>query len=103
MADALPKGIKMYLHLGSDTVVKINDIIGIFDIDKTTVSKITKEFLNSRNKDYEVFYVSPELPKSFILCSEKGKNKLYISQLAPQTLRKRLESLYISEVYSGKQ
>lgn len=88
----------MYLHLGNETVVTEKDIIGIFDIDKTTVSKITKEFLSERSGNYEVINVSEQLPKSFILCREKGKNKLYISQIAPQTLKKRMKSFRISEV-----
>ena len=36
----------MYLHLGQDTVVKKKDIIGIFDMDTTTVSKISRDYLN---------------------------------------------------------
>ena len=30
----------MYLHLGQDVVVRSRDIIGIFDIENTSVSKI---------------------------------------------------------------
>ena len=32
----------MYVHLGVDQVVKEDDIIGIFDLDSTTVSKHTR-------------------------------------------------------------
>lgn len=35
----------MYLHLGEETVVRGRDIIGIFDIENTSVSKHTKDFL----------------------------------------------------------
>jgi len=31
----------MFLHLGQDTVINDREIIGIFDMDKTTISKAT--------------------------------------------------------------
>ena len=40
----------MYLHLGEETIVKEKDIIGIFDIENTSVSKHTKDFLASSEK-----------------------------------------------------
>ncbi len=81
----------MFLHLGQDTVVKFSDIIGIFDMDTTTVQKNSRIFLNKAEKKGEVVNVSFELPKSFILCNEKGKNKVYISQISSSTLQKRSE------------
>ena len=33
----------MYLHLGHDTVVRTSEIIGIFDIENTSVGQITKD------------------------------------------------------------
>ena len=41
----------MYLHLGLETVVKENDVIGIFDLDSTTVSKHTRNFINKAEKE----------------------------------------------------
>ena len=58
----------MYVHLGVDSVVKEDDIIGIFDLDSTTVSKHTRKFLNEAEKQKKVINVSFELPKSFVLC-----------------------------------
>ena len=34
----------MYIHLGQDTVVSTDSIIGIFDIENTSVSRDTKAF-----------------------------------------------------------
>ena len=81
----------MYLHLGQDTVVDFNDIIGIFDMDTTTVQKNSRVFLNKSEKRGEVVNVSFELPKSFIVCNKKGENKVYISQISSSTLQKRSE------------
>ena len=33
----------MYLHLGQDTVIKMEEIIGIFDLETSTISKITRK------------------------------------------------------------
>ncbi len=82
----------MYIHLGQDTVIKTSDIIGIFDLDNTTVSKNTRTFLSKAEKSGEVVNVSFELPKSFIVCANKKNNrKVYISQISSNTLLKRSE------------
>ena len=80
----------MYLHLGLETVVKENDVIGIFDLDSTTVSKHTRKFINKAEKEKKTINVSYELPKSFILCGEKKNLKVYISPLSSLTLYKRI-------------
>ena len=35
----------MYLHIGNNKNVKLSDIVGIFDLETTTISKITRDFL----------------------------------------------------------
>ncbi|MCH5194603.1 MAG: DUF370 domain-containing protein [Oscillospiraceae bacterium] len=75
----------MYLHLGEETVVRMKDIIGIFDIENTSISKHTKDFLARSEKGGRVVTVSYEMPKSFIVCEEK----VYISQISTATLKKR--------------
>lgn len=82
----------IYLHLGQDTVVKFDSIVGIFDMDTTTVSKFSREFLSFSEKQKNVINVSFELPKSFIVCNENGQLKTYISQLSSTTLQKRVLS-----------
>lgn len=79
----------MYLHLGQDTVITTKSIIGIFDIDRCTVSKKTRDYLAEAEKRGAVVNVSYELPKSFIVCREGGKTTVYISQLSSKTLFKR--------------
>ncbi len=83
----------MYLHLGQDVVVPSRSIIGIFDIENTSISRITKDFLGSEEKLHHVVNVSMELPKSFIVCREKKQGQeetvVYISQISCATLRKR--------------
>lgn len=82
----------MYLHIGNNAIIRTEDIIGIFDLDSSTVSFKTRNFLSFSEKNGEVVNicnVCTDLPKSFILCRENGKNKIYICQLSPVTLIKR--------------
>ena len=82
----------MYLHLGKDIAVSINDIIGIFDLDTTSYSKMTRTFLSFCEKEKCVTNVSDDVPKSFVLCSCNGKKRLYITQISSTTLLKRAQS-----------
>lgn len=84
--------MRVYLHLGNDVVVKTEEIIGIFDLDNTTLSRHTRNYLALREKKREVINVSYELPKTFIVCSNKKSKKkiIYISQISSQTLLKRI-------------
>ncbi|MBQ2903406.1 MAG: DUF370 domain-containing protein [Clostridia bacterium] len=80
----------MYLHLGMDKVITFDEIIGIFDLDTTTVSKRTRDYLAKAEKAGIVENVCYDIPKSFIVCRDKnGNEKVYISQISSSTLLKR--------------
>lgn len=76
----------MYLYLGGDTAIKSDKIIGIFDMDTSTVNKATRDYLSKAEKDKKVVYVNYDLPKSFVVC----RDKIYICPLNTSTLLKRL-------------
>ncbi len=80
----------MYLHLGQDVLVKTSDVIGIFDMDNTTVSKHTRAFLAAAEKAGRVVSAADDLPKTFILCGRSRADcRVYLSQISSATLRKR--------------
>ncbi len=81
-----------YLHLGNDVVVDMNTVIGIFDMDNTTVSPQTRNFLAKAQKDGIVIDVAEDLPKSFIITESGGKTCVYISSLASRTLYGRTKT-----------
>lgn len=89
----------MYLHLGEETAIRSEGIIGIFDIENTSVSKHTKEFLASAGKSGQVKNVSYDMPKSFIVCSEKKVKTVYISPISAATLKKRGKAGFPSAKY----
>lgn len=68
----------MLLNIGQDKIISDREIIGIFDLDNTTVSKATRDYINFSVKKDECVTVSPDdLPKSFIVC-EKTERELFI-------------------------
>ena len=79
-----------YLHLGKDTSIEIDNIVGIFDLDTSTVSKHTREFLSICEKENRIVNVSYELPKSYILYDFSGEYSVYLSPLNTATLIKRM-------------
>ncbi len=79
----------MYLHLGQDSVIREKTLIGIFDLDNTTSSKITREFLNKAQREGRAVSVSDDLPRAFALTEEDGRSTVYLTLLSSQTLFKR--------------
>ena len=75
----------MFLFLGGDVTVPKKDVIGIFDIEECSVSRMTADYLNSCQKKGRVEYVSLDMPKSFVVCSDKT----YISNVSNATINKR--------------
>ena len=107
----------MYLHLGQNTVVPFGEVIGVFDLDITSQSPLTRTFLTRAEQEEKVTNVSEELPKSFVVCQEgvgaRGQirggmagapvpsshrkqsgpvHQVYISQLSAATLLRRAEN-----------
>lgn len=85
----------MYLHLGGDTVVSLKDVIAIFDLDITSISKITREFLHIAEEEGFVVNVSEDLPKSYVLAEINQKSRVYISPISASTLLKRASNFSI--------
>ncbi|MBQ7116365.1 MAG: DUF370 domain-containing protein [Clostridia bacterium] len=86
----------MFIHIGQDTVIIDKEIIGIFDMENTTVMKKTIDYLNNAEKEKSVINVAPfELPKSFIVCQTPKGKKIYISPVSVGTVLRRIESGHI--------
>lgn len=80
----------MYLNIGSDLAVRDRSIIGIFDLDNTTTSKRTREFLERAEKEGQVVPCD-DLPKSFVLTAEYGLDRIFLTSLSAATLEKRMK------------
>lgn len=91
----------MWIYLGGDFTINDKNILGVFDIENTSISQLTKDFLKHSEKEKNICYVSMNMPKSFVVCKcnrKKHSSKkdtdstVYICTVSPQTLRKRAEN-----------
>ena len=82
----------MYLHLGKSRVVSEDEIIGIFDLDITSQSHLTRRYLALAEKAGQVINAAEDIPKSFVVCSGAGGERVYLSQMAAATLLRRSEA-----------
>ncbi|HAA26321.1 MAG TPA: DUF370 domain-containing protein [Ruminiclostridium sp.] len=80
----------MFLHVGGDHIVSAKDIIAIMDIEKTTISNDTRNFLKvSEEEGFTVTVAVNEMPKSFIVVQDKHRSKVILSPISTNTLLKR--------------
>ncbi|MDP4179880.1 MAG: DUF370 domain-containing protein [Bacillota bacterium] len=79
----------MFLHIGGDIALPIKNIIAIMDIETTTISKDSKEFLKIAEEEGFIESISDDLPKSFIITEIDKKSKIYLSPISSITLQKR--------------
>ena len=86
----------MFLHIGGDVVIPLKNVIAIFDIESTTVSKDTKEFLKIAEEEGFIESISYDLPKSFVITETDKKSKIYLSPISSVTLQKR--SGFVNEI-----
>lgn len=80
----------MYLSIGNDMAVRDKSVIGIFDLDNTTITARGREFLSRAEKEGQVIPCD-DLPKSYILTVEYGMERVYLSGLSSATLGKRFK------------
>lgn len=82
----------MYLHIGENVSILSRNIIGIFDIDRTTTKGETRKFLSDSELKGTSITISDDMPRSFIVTSDKVADvnqKIYISPISVSTLKLR--------------
>ena len=80
----------MYIHLGRDYVLNDHDIIGIFNLETTTVSPRGREFLNYVQKNGAVVSLSDDLPQCYVL-ADAPVDTVYLSELSSAAMKRRTE------------
>lgn len=81
-----------YLHIGQNAMLPEKRIIGIFDLDITSQSHITRKYLSMAEKAGQVINASEDIPKSFVVCWDGKERSLYLCQMAAATLLRRAEA-----------
>jgi len=83
----------MYLHLGSDYMIKNSEIIAIFNL-KDDEADIYKEYISKYADKYEIIDASEG--EEFYSCV-LTENKIYLSAISSITLKKRLEEGFTAD------
>lgn len=86
----------MFLHIGGDVVIPMKNVIAIMDMETTTLSRDTKDFLKVAEEEGFIEAISKDLPKTFIITERDKKSKIYLSPISSVTLQKR--SGYIEDI-----
>ena len=79
----------MYIRIEDDAVVRGKDIVGIFDMDNTTVSRLGRNFLPSAEKRGLIINTTDDLPKSFVVTNANGVTEVLISSVSSKILANR--------------
>lgn len=79
----------MFLHIGGEEIVFLQEVLAIMDIERTTTSKTTREFLKSCEEKGRIVTVGEDIPKSFIVTIRDGITTVYLSPISSATLYKR--------------
>ena len=89
----------MYLSIGKNTVIRDDEMIGIFDLDNCSQSFLTREFLSAAEKAGQVVNAAEDIPNSFLICAEQKERSneesctVYLSQSSSRTLEKRIHQM----------
>lgn len=82
----------MFLKISNDFVIPKSEIVGIFDMDNTTVSRQGRDFLPKAERDGELIYSADDLPKSYVVTEHNGKMRVYLSSFSSKLLISRAKS-----------
>jgi hypothetical protein len=86
----------MYIHAGNNLILNSRDVIGIFDMDNTTVSVRGRDFLPRAQEEGLLVNSTEELPVSFIVTGKSNGNKIYLSSLSSRVLGSRAKKASIA-------
>ena len=82
----------VYLSIGNGQLLPERRIIGMFDLEITSQSRITASFLKNAEREGQVVDACFDVPKSFIICDHPYHRQIvYLSQLNSRTLQSRTE------------
>lgn len=86
----MKKGLEgKILHLGKNETVPDKEIIGIFDIEKATMSEDTKRFLSKMQREYKAVNLASDLPAAFVVTDGEFTDRIYITSLSAKVLKNR--------------
>jgi len=86
----------MYLHIGADYVVPMEEIIFIIDAALGRTSAVTKDFITKTKNEKQIVDLTSDDPKSYVITKEK----IFYSPISSSTLQRRGEVIKEIKRYS---
>ena len=77
----------MFLHLGGGNMIPSDEVVLICDLENTTYSEITQEFMKISDEEGFIVDYSAGNPRSFVLTGET----IYLSMISSKTLADRVD------------
>ena len=74
----------MYVYIGENKVIRKSEIEFVFDLDSTTVSVHTRNYLKRAEKEKRVVMLGYDLPKSFVVTRD---GTVYLSPFNTSTIK----------------
>ncbi len=78
----------MYVYLGGEAALDERSIVGLFEMDNTSWSYLTREFLSRAERQGRVRTAAEDIPRSFVLCRD---DTVILTQPSTAVLARRLE------------
>lgn len=98
---------KMFLHLGKNVIIHLEDVIAILDVQSSTDSKYTSEFIKIAEDEGFVKVIEQGKPKSIVITENTANRSrksgtesstIYFSPISSATLNKRAGLMYNTSV-----
>lgn len=80
----------MFIHIGDNIAIPLKGIVGVFDLEGTTITKDTREFLKVAEEEGFVNTVSNKMPRSFIVTEQNKQSVVYVTPISVSTIKKRI-------------
>jgi len=75
----------LYIHLGGEKIVRVSEVVAIFDVSIQQFSKLTQQFLEHLRQAKRAETIGDEEPKSIVVTADK----VYYSPISSATLKRR--------------
>ena len=81
----------MFIQLEHGESIDEREIIGIFDIDLSGRARATLDLFKRKDGETGVISLCNDIPKSFLLCDNAFGDRIYITGLSTESVKKRFE------------
>ncbi len=80
----------MFIHIGDNIAIPLKGIVGVFDLEGTTITGSTRDFLKIAEEEGFVTTVSGKMPRSFIVSEQNKQSAVYVTPISVSTIKKRI-------------